>query len=182
MARTYPTDSGNLVLGTLTMTTLTIWDSGQTANLTFMHDSTDAIIANTAAGGAFNFQDNSSAEIFFFDGSEVSYTGRMLDNQGADVASANDLTLGGDGNTFEITGTTTVNRILNTGWLNGSKITLLFSGSLTVDHAVATGGANITILLAGAGGFSATAGDTLTLMLCEIGGTQAWREVARAAI
>lgn len=35
-------------------------------------------------------------------------------------------------------------------------------------------------MLAGATDFSATADDILTLMLCEVGGTQAWREISRS--
>ena len=262
-----------------------VWDAGQSANFAMQHDATDVVMANSAAGGGWSFQDSGFNELFFFDGEGVvvspqvqtsgspssftvtgpahtsldasteapsvsidlaatvqfstgalgtqrainvrgptyafvgastiseaatfyidaspvagtnatitnSYSvwvdagttrldGRVLHTQGADVASANDVTLGDDGNVFEITGTTTVNRIVNTGWQNGSQITLLFTSNPTITHGNATGGANVTILLAGASDFSATAGDTLTLLLCEIGGTQAWREIGRAAI
>ena len=159
-----------------------IFDTTQTENLGIMHDLTDVILANSAVGGGFSFQDDSFAEIFFMDGAEVAYSGRMLDNQGTDIASANDLTLGADGNSFEITGTTQVNAITTANWKNGSKITLLFTSTPTVKHNTAGGGGTAVILLAGAGDFAATAGDTLTLLLSEIGGTQAWREVARTAI
>ena len=108
--------------------------------------------------------------------------GRLKANQGADVASANNLALGTDGNVFEITGTTQINLISNVSWKNGSQITLLFTSTPTVKHNQATSGTNITIQLAGAADFVATAGDTLTLVLCEIGGTQAWREISRAVI
>lgn len=81
-----------------------------------------------------------------------------------------------------ITRTTTINLIANTNWQNGSEITLLFTSTPTVSHGVASSGANITLLLSGSVDFSATAGDTLTLKLSEIGGTQAWREIARTAI
>ncbi len=110
------------------------------------------------------------------------FDGRVLLSQGADVASANDLTLGADGNTFEITGTTQINAITTAGWQNGTMITLLFTSTPTVKHNTAGGGGTAVMLLAGAADFSATAGDTLTLILSEIGGTQAWREIARAAI
>jgi len=108
--------------------------------------------------------------------------GRVQLGQGADVASANNLTLGSDGNTFEITGTTQVNLIDNTDWVNGSVIHLLFTGSVTVKHGQSTSGVNTTIQLTGAGDFSASAGDTLTLLLSEIGDVQAWRELSNAAI
>ena len=108
--------------------------------------------------------------------------GRMLQAQGADVASANNLVLGSDGNTFEITGTTQINLISNLTWQNGAQITLLFTSNPTVKHAQATATTNITILLAGAADFVASAGDVLSLVLCEIGGTQAWRELGRSVI
>ena len=109
--------------------------------------------------------------------------GRLLENQGADVASGTNLTLGSDGNVFEITGTTQIDLILITEWRNGTVVTLVFNESVTVRHAIATSGSNVTILLAGAANFSATANDTLTLVLCETtAGGQAWRELARTAI
>jgi len=102
--------------------------------------------------------------------------------QGADVVAANNLVLGTDGNTFEITGATQINLLSNLSWQNGAKITLLFASTPTVKHAQATSTTNITILLAGAADFVASAGDTLSLVLSEIGGTQAWREISRAVI
>ncbi len=114
-------------------------------------------------------------------GSIIAGSGRIQGFQGADVASANNLVLGA-GNVFEITGTTQINLISNLSWQNGSQITLLFTSTPTVKHNQATSGTNITIRLAGAVDFVATAGDTLTLVLSEIGGTQAWREVSRAVI
>ena len=117
-----------------------------------------------------------------FSGSLELINGRLVRNQGADVASANNLVLGTDGNVFEITGTTQINLISNIRWKNGAMITLLFTSTPTVKHNQATSTTNITIQLAGAADFVATAGDTLTLVLSEIGGTQAWREVSRAVI
>ena len=120
---------------------------------------------------------NYLGELTLQDGLIVS--GRTQENQGADVASANDVTLGGDGNVFEITGAVQINRITNTGWQNGSEITLLFTGAPTVKHGQASGGAAITILLAGSGDLVAAANGVLKLVLAEIGGVQAWREVSR---
>ncbi|MEK6881340.1 MAG: hypothetical protein AABY22_17085, partial [Nanoarchaeota archaeon] len=86
-------------------------------------------------------------------------------------------------NSFEITGTTTIDLILITGWRNGSQVTLIFNESLTVRHAIATSGSNVTILLSGAANFSATANDSLTLILSETtAGGQAWREKSRTVI
>jgi hypothetical protein len=145
------------------------------------HNGQDAVFVNLDSTGGYSFNDSGPSEIFFFDGASVSYVGRQLDNQGADVASANDLTLGADGNVFEITGTTQVNRITNTDWQNGSEVTLLFTSTVTVKDAQASAGATIIILLAGSEDFAAAAGDVLKLVLCEIGGAQAWREVSRSA-
>ena len=115
---------------------------------------------------------------------EISRTtaGRWTGGQGADIASANDLTLGTDGNAFEVTGTTQVNALTTAGWRNGSIVTLLFTATPTVKHNTAGGAGTAVCLLAGAADFVASAGDTLTLLLCEIGGAQAWREIGRAVI
>jgi len=114
------------------------------------------------------------------DGNGTQLNSRLRESQGADVASANNLSLGTDGNAFEITGTTTINLISNTNWQNGSVIRLVFSSSLTVTNNAGTSGSNINILLAGGANFSATANDILTLMLCEIGSVQNWVEVSRS--
>lgn len=118
---------------------------------------------------------------FVADAGHQTMVGRMLEDQGADVASANDLTLGADGNTFEITGTTQINALTIANWQNGSSVTLLFTSTPTVKHNTAGGAGTAVILLAGSADFSATAGSNLTLRLCEIGGTQAWREIGRMA-
>jgi len=108
--------------------------------------------------------------------------GRVQTLQGADVASGTSLTLL-EGNVFEITGTTQIDQILTTGWQEGTIVTLVFNESVTVRHGIATSGANVTILLAGGANFSATANDTLTVILCSTTATgQAWRELARTAI
>ena len=106
------------------------------------------------------------------------FDGRILAAKGADVASANDITLGSDGNFFGITGTTTINRIAAAGWTAGSVVVLKFAASLTVAHNVASGSGFQGLLLAGAVNFSATATDTLTLIY---DGTN-WVELARAVI
>lgn len=138
-------------------------------------------IANApVAGGSVTLTNTYS---LWVDAGAARFDGRVLQTQGADVASANNLTLGADGNVFEITGTTQINLIANTNWQNGAMVTLIFNESVTVAHGQATSGSNITILLAAAGNFSATANDTLTLLLCETTANgQAWREVARTVI
>lgn len=54
---------------------------------------------------------------------------RFQENTGASVASASTITLGGDGNFFFITGSTTINTIATTNWQDGSEITLSFASA-----------------------------------------------------
>jgi len=109
------------------------------------------------------------------------FDGRAQQKQGADVASAKNLSLGTDGNAFEITGTTTINLISNTNWQNGSEITLLLASGITVKHGQTTSGSNITISLSGAADLVTAAETALTLVLSEVGGTQKWREKHRVS-
>lgn len=107
-------------------------------------------------------------------------TGRRFQlKKGADVASAGTLTLGGDGNVFHVTGTTTINHGTTTDWQAGSVVLLKFEASVQVTHNAGSPPADtVPFLLAGGANFSATAGDTL--LLYYDGG--AWREVARTVI
>lgn len=106
---------------------------------------------------------------------------RLLQIQGADVASAaGPITLGGDGNTFEITGTNVITLISNLGWQNGSEVNLIFTSTATLTNGTATSGTDITLILAGAANFVASSNDVIKLVLSEMGGTQAWREVSRS--
>lgn len=73
------------------------------------------------------------------------FGGRVCGAKGADVASANDITLGYDGNLYYITGTTQVNTISATNWTAGSKITLIFESGITVAHQTAGTGAQFKL-------------------------------------
>lgn len=121
-------------------------------------------------------------QIARFTASDGMYAGRRWQTkQGADVASAaGAITLGGDGNVFEITGTSSITLIANTNWQNGATVTLLFTSTATLTDGTANSGSNIGMELAGNANFTATADDVLTLVLSEIGGTQRWREVSRS--
>lgn len=106
---------------------------------------------------------------------------RFQQAQGADVAStAGVMTLGGDGNTFEITGTNSITAILSTNWQNGSEITLMFTSTATLVDGTANSGSDIGFELAGNTNFTAAAGNVVKLVLAEIGGTQRWRETSRS--
>lgn len=102
--------------------------------------------------------------------------GRLQHKAGADVASANDMVLGSDGNVFSITGTTQINTISASGWQKGSHVVLLFDTSVTVKHN--TAGTGALLLLPGAADFSATANDIMEFVF---DGTS-WRCLARFAI
>ncbi len=108
---------------------------------------------------------------------------RLQRKQGADVASATNLAVGTDGDTFELTGTTKVDLISNVNFQEGAEITLIANESVVIDHGTATSGTNVQIRLAGAVDYSMTAGDTLTLQLSSTTAEgQAWRELGRAVI
>lgn len=111
----------------------------------------------------------------------MSITARFIKPQGTDVASATgSISLGSGGNVFELTGTNAVTSIRNTSWVNGSEITLLFTSTASLTDGVANSGSDIGFELAGNTNFTGSAEASLTLILCEIGGVQRWREKCRS--
>jgi len=96
--------------------------------------------------------------------------GMLQQSKGADIASANALALGGDGNYYHVTGTTQVNTI--TTKQAGTVIWLEFDSTPTVRHQAGA------IVLQGAANWVASAGSVLTLMS---EGSGVWREIARAS-
>jgi len=111
------------------------------------------------------------------------FDGAIVGSQGTDIASSANIAIPRDGNTFELTGTTKVELISNIGYQDGMEITLIANENVTIDHATATSGTNITILLAGGADFDMTANDTLKLVLSTTtAGGQAWRELSRTAV
>lgn len=112
-------------------------------------------------------------------GTGVSFANRSRWAKGADVATAGTLTLGSDGNAFDLTGATNVDYITTTDWTAGSIVILQFDGAPTVNHDTGSvPGTAAAVHLAGAAPFVASAGDTLTLYY---DGT-VWREIARTVI
>lgn len=89
---------------------------------------------------------------------------RVQEKQGAAVASANDMTLGTDGNVFSITGTTQINGIATANWQAGSQVTLIFASTPTVKHNTAAGAGFASILIDGNADFSAAANTVLELV------------------
>lgn len=106
----------------------------------------------------------------------VTPAGRILQVKGADVASGGTITLGLDGNRFNVTGTTAINFITTTGWVAGSVVYLRFTGTVTVNHNTGSVPANTAALdLNGSVALSAVAGTRITL--CYNG--TAWEEQSR---
>ena len=106
----------------------------------------------------------------------VSVSGQNV--QGTDIASANDLDLGSnDNDTFEVTGAVQINAILTEGRVNGFTLKLLFASTPTVKHNTAGGAGTAVIITKTGADVTVSAGDTMQLVLSEIGGTQAWREL-----
>lgn len=123
-----------------------------------------------------------SNDIMYWEGDKrVRFNGRAEMQQGADVASvAGAITLGSDGNVFEITGTNAITLISNVGWQNGSEVTLFFTSTASLTDGTANSGTDIGMELNGNANFTGSADDSVTLVLSEIGGTQRWREKCRS--
>lgn len=106
--------------------------------------------------------------------------GRLKEAQGAAVTAANSLTLGTDGNYFQVAGATQINILDASSWTGGSVVTLKFNSNPTVKHNQAASGNFKSIMLAGAVDFAATASDTLTLRYDST--DTKWYEIGRAVI
>ena len=97
--------------------------------------------------------------------------------KGTDVASGDSITLQADGNTFDVTGTTTINHITSTNWIVGSVMILHFDGAVTLtNNAGGLSGAECNILLSGDVNYTTSAGDILTLLLHD---STNWQEISR---
>jgi len=78
-------------------------------------------------------EEGSFARIFC-NGSKFYASTRFATGKGADIASAGTMTLGQDGDYFDVTGSTTINGI--NAWRNGHMFTLHFDSALTLKHDV----------------------------------------------
>lgn len=109
----------------------------------------------------------------------ITNAGRHQNGKGSNLTAADEMALGTDGNFFEVDGVTTINHLTKTNWQAGSVVILQFNESVTVTHnAGSPTGTEASLLLAGAGNFSATASDTLTLIYDGV----TFREIGRAVI
>jgi len=145
-----------------------------------------ASMTGTNLSGGYSIGTQASADLRFYSnntlrttiqaGGNTIHTARVQLSKGANVASAGDLTLGSAGNSFSITGTTTINAITTTNWQSGSIIILIFASTPTVKNNTAGGASTAKMLLNGGVDFSATANDVLTLIY---DGTN-WLECSRS--
>jgi len=145
-----------------------------------------ASMTGTNLSGGYSIGTQASADLRFYTnntlrttiqaGGNTIHTARVELSKGANVASAGDLTLGSAGNSFSITGTTTINAITTTSWQSGSVIRLIFASTPTVKNNTAGGANTAKMLLNGGVDFSATANDVLTLIY---DGTN-WLECSRS--
>jgi hypothetical protein len=98
---------------------------------------------------------------------------RLCGSKGSDVASATTITLGDEGNYFDITGTTAIVYITTTNWTAGSIITLQFDDAVALTISGGAPAATSAAILAGA--FTTATGDTLTLIYTGA----VWQELSR---
>lgn len=158
-----PTPEADAIIG---------WDAAGTAlenkvpadlssafNITLSGTDTKKLVRVNTAGNGYELVAGTAYDQIFGMSSKI-----MKWAKGADVASASSLTLGDDGNFFDITGTTTITSI--TAKSAGTIVLLQFDGILTV-----TDGSNLKL----AGNFTTAAESTLTLV-CD--GTN-WFEISR---
>lgn len=120
----------------------------------------DVASAATARGNLVAAKSGSNTDITAL----LGITGQVEFSKGANVASANDLVLGTDGNVFHVTGTTQVDLITATNWQAGSMVALIFDGIVTVKNNQSASGANKPILLYGATDYVTAAGSVLVLI------------------
>lgn len=103
--------------------------------------------------------------------------GRAHTSQGANLTAANNLTLETNGNSFLVSGNTTINAITSTNWISGDIIRLIFSGTLTLKNETSGGAGTKQIWLGGDVDMSVTPDDIVTLMLES--SCNCWREISR---
>jgi hypothetical protein len=128
---------------------------------------TDNAIARFDGTGGKTIQ-NSGVTIS--DNNEMRHAGTVEWDKGADIASTATLPLGTDGNTFDVTGTTTITAV--SAKPIGTRILLQFDAALTLTHNATT------LILHDARNWTTKAGDYIELISYD--GTN-WAEVSRSA-
>ena len=157
-------NSNATITGTLGVTGISTLG---TVNATTVNASTSL---NTTGSGTLTVAGEAT-----FNGS-ATFNGRLIEKQGVAVASANNLTLGSDGNVFNVTGTTTINGIDTTSWTAGSHVTLVFSDALTVKNNWGVVQAPIQEILLSGGTDLTTASNTVLGLVYD---GSVWQETFR---
>jgi len=99
--------------------------------------------------GDVSWGSNSTKIVVDDNAKTVTINNRFETDKGADVAAANNLTLGAGWNLFVITGNTQINAITTANRQAGSMITLIFTGTPTVKHNTAWWAGTAVLFLAG---------------------------------
>lgn len=144
---------------------------------------------NANAAGAQTLSDGNPAgsiisepEHNFTSSTPVIHSGRVQESKGANIASAAQITLGVDGNYFELTGSTTINQIDTTDWQEGSVITLLVPFGLTVSDSSGQSGVFAGInLISALTPVTGSRGATITLRL-DTTNADVWIEIGRGVL
>jgi hypothetical protein len=109
-------------------------------------------MGDSAGANKVSYRDYADNEVASIDSNgRATFTGQVHWSKGADVASANALVLGTDGNYFDITGTTAITSIGTLGI--GTVVVLHFDGILTLTYNAAD------LVLPGAANITTAAGD-----------------------
>lgn len=104
---------------------------------------------------------------------KLKVSGRFAASKGATITAAHNISLGTDGNSFGITGSTQINTIDATNWIAGSIIYLIFTSSVTLAHN--TSGTGARIFLSGSINYAAVNNSVLGLIY---DGSN-WQEISR---
>lgn len=163
--------NGFLRLGGGTLNTMVADGSLTVAGLGFTLESNTGIIRSGA--GAMQAI-VSGVAVLECKANVVNSLKRFSTAKGADVPSTGDLTLGGDGNFFTISGTNTVNGIARANWTAGALIIIQTSGAQTWTNNGAPGAGFGKLFLVGGANVSMTAND---LMMLVFDGTD-WHQCA----
>lgn len=76
-----------------------------------------------------------------------------------------------------VSGTTTINLMSGVNRKKGDRVTLIFAASLTLTNSAVSAGTDYPFLLSSASNFSATANDSVTVIL---NGSNKWVEISRS--
>ncbi len=164
-----PLDTENLWIGFNSSNVLSVGIPSTTTLITTpfaatLLDDPDADTARVTLGAGVmdNLEDDTTPQL----SGALDSNGNPIDwSQGADVASAAELLVLRDGNSFNVTGTTTIASIETTAnaWPVGSIIMLKFTGAATLAHHAAD------LVLLGAADITVAAGDWAVFRKYEVG-------------